>query len=85
MLTQNCMSLPYLFSRRRLKGLTNIKRDCLKFCGFDAEIYWGVTQEGPSRRDDPSALRLLADHNPQHDYDNERESIKMDAAVNRDR
>lgn len=29
-------------------------------------------------------LRLLANHNPQHVYDNERESNKMDAAVNRD-
>ena len=79
------MSLPYLFSRRRRKGQRKIKRDCLKICGFDDELYSGVTQEGPSRRDDPSALRLLADHSPQHDYDNERESIKMDAAVNRDR
>lgn len=33
-----------------------------------------MTQEGPSRRDDPSALRLLADHNPQHDYDKTSES-----------
>ena len=68
-----------------LKRAEKIKRYFLRILGFDDELYSGVTQEGPSRRDDPCALRLLADHNPQHDYDNERESIKMDAAVNRDR
>ena len=65
--------------------MRKIKRYFLRILGFDDELYSGVTQEGPSRSDDPCALRLLADQNPQHDYDNERESIKMDAAVTRDR
>ena len=49
--------------------MRKIKRYFLRILGFDEELYSGVTQEGPSRRDAPSALRLLADLNPQHDPD----------------
>ena len=65
--------------------MRKIKRYFLRILGFDDELYSGVTQEGPSRSDDPSVLRLPADQNPQYDNDNEREAIKMNAAVNRDR